>query len=165
MLRIIFGSKSEVTSRVAGMKEAPRRRSARLRLNQPSRLMSDSDSSTSRTESPLSGLRRSIGGRHRKKKTLVLDLDETLVHSTSRSNTIRGPLSLNTNTKQHDLMVEVLIDKHICLYYVYKRPHVDMFLKKVSEWYRLVIFTASMAEYADPVIDWLDSSRTLIAKH
>ncbi|KAG0043530.1 Nuclear envelope morphology protein 1, partial [Linnemannia elongata] len=34
----------------------------------------------------------------------------------------------------------------------------------VSEWYKLVIFTASMAEYADPVIDWLDQSKTLFDK-
>ncbi|KAF9973571.1 Nuclear envelope morphology protein 1 [Actinomortierella ambigua] len=87
-----------------------------------------------------------------KKKTLVLDLDETLIHSTSRGSRSPG------------FMVEVLVDHHACLYYVYKRPHVDYFLKKVSEWYKLVIFTASMAEYADPVIDWLDQNRTLFAR-
>ncbi|KAJ3223589.1 Nuclear envelope morphology protein 1 [Clydaea vesicula] len=87
-----------------------------------------------------------------KLKTLVLDLDETLIHSTSRM-----------ASRKHDHMVEVLIDKHICMYYVYKRPHVDYFLQKVSEWYKVVIFTASMAEYADPVIDWLDKSKTLIS--
>ncbi|KAK3846903.1 MAG: NLI interacting factor [Linnemannia gamsii] len=87
-----------------------------------------------------------------RKKTLVLDLDETLIHSTSRGSRSQG------------YMVEVLVDRHACLYYVYKRPHVDYFLKKVSEWYKLVIFTASMAEYADPVIDWLDQSKTLFDK-
>ncbi|KAJ3083819.1 Nuclear envelope morphology protein 1 [Quaeritorhiza haematococci] len=85
-------------------------------------------------------------------KTLVLDLDETLIHSTSRG------------SRNHDHVIEVLIDKHACLYYVYKRPHVDFFLKKVSEWYNVVIFTASMPEYADPVIDWLDGNRGLISK-
>jgi TFIIF-interacting CTD phosphatase-like protein len=35
---------------------------------------------------------------------------------------------------------------------------------QVSEWYKVVIFTASTPEYADPVIDWLDKSRTLISK-
>ncbi|RKO86745.1 NLI interacting factor, partial [Blyttiomyces helicus] len=88
----------------------------------------------------------------RKLKTLVLDLDETLVHSTSRG------------SRNHDHMVEVLIDKHVCLYYVYKRPYCDEFLKKVSEWYNVVVFTASVAEYADPVIDWLDNGRNLISK-
>lgn len=106
---------------------------------------------------PMSGLSSGYhgagaGGMGARKKTLVLDLDETLIHSTSRGSRSQG------------YMVEVLVDRHACLYYVYKRPHVDYFLKKVSEWYKLVIFTASMAEYADPVIDWLDQSKTLFDK-
>ncbi|KAH6561767.1 hypothetical protein BASA50_009064 [Batrachochytrium salamandrivorans] len=88
----------------------------------------------------------------KQKKTLVLDLDETLIHSTSRG------------SRRHDFIVEVLVDKHACLYYVYKRPHVDLFLRKAAEWFKIVIFTASMPEYADPVIDWLDSTRTIVAK-
>ncbi|GBB89218.1 hypothetical protein RclHR1_01590023 [Rhizophagus clarus] len=85
-----------------------------------------------------------------KTKTLILDLDETLIHSTSRG----------SRADAH--MIEVMVDNHACLYYVYKRPHVDHFLKKVSEWYKVVIFTASMPEYADPVIDWLDPNKNLI---
>ncbi|CAI2162813.1 7299_t:CDS:10 [Funneliformis geosporum] len=85
-----------------------------------------------------------------KSKTLILDLDETLIHSTSRG----------SRSDAH--MIEVMVDNHACLYYVYKRPHVDHFLKKVSEWYKVVIFTASMPEYADPVIDWLDPNKSLI---
>jgi hypothetical protein len=38
------------------------------------------------------------------KKILCLDLDETLVHSTPQS------------YRRHDFSVEVLIDKHACLY-------------------------------------------------
>jgi CTD nuclear envelope phosphatase 1 len=30
---------------------------------------------------------------------------------------------------------------------------------KVQKWYKLVIFTASVQEYADPVIDWLELER------
>ncbi|KAF9331308.1 Nuclear envelope morphology protein 1 [Podila minutissima] len=105
---------------------------------------------------PSSGLGAPGSGGHvglgARKKTLVLDLDETLIHSTSRGSRSQG------------YMVEVIVDRHACLYFVYKRPHVDYFLKKVAEWYKLVIFTASMAEYADPVIDWLDQSRTLFDK-
>ena len=58
----------------------------------------------------------------KKKKLLILDLDETLVHSTSKG------------SRYHDKnchLIEVLIEKHVCLYYVYTRPHVDFFLKKV----------------------------------
>jgi CTD nuclear envelope phosphatase 1 len=31
--------------------------------------------------------------------------------------------------------------------------------RQVSKWYNLVIFTASVQEYADPVIDWLEVER------
>jgi len=39
-----------------------------------------------------------------------------------------------------------------------------MLPSKVSGWYTLVIFTASMREYADPVIDWLDAGRGILVQ-
>ena len=42
--------------------------------------------------------------------------------------------------------------------------HIADLTAKVSAWYTLVIFTASMQEYADPVIDWLDAGRGIIGK-
>jgi len=86
------------------------------------------------------------------RKVLVLDLDETLIHSTSRG------------SRNHDHVIEVLVDRHVCLYYIFKRPHVDFFLEKVSQWYEVVIFTASMAEYADPVVDFLDPDGKLFSR-
>lgn len=35
---------------------------------------------------------------------------------------------------------------------------------QVSAWYTLVIFTASMQEYADPVIDWLDAGTGILER-
>ncbi|KAJ6614292.1 NLI interacting factor-like phosphatase-domain-containing protein [Mycena sp. CBHHK59/15] len=101
-------------------------------------------------------------------KTLVLDLDETLIHSTSRpllaGNSSSGFLGLGSNrNKGSGHMVEVVLGGHSTLYHVYKRPFVDFFLRTVSGWYTLVIFTASMQEYADPVIDWLDAGRGILA--
>ncbi|KAJ2807193.1 Nuclear envelope morphology protein 1, partial [Coemansia furcata] len=92
----------------------------------------------------------SMATRTAKRKILVLDLDETLIHSSPQG-----------SYRAHH-RIEVVIDKVACLYYVYKRPHVDYFLRRVSEWYKVVIFTASLAEYADPVIDLLDSQNKLI---
>lgn len=40
--------------------------------------------------------------------------------------------------------------------YVLKRPFVDEFLKKMGQLYECVLFTASLAKYADPVADLLD---------
>ena len=93
-------------------------------------------------------------------KTLVIDLDETLIHSLAKG----GRMSSGH-------MVEVKLNaaigyggttigpRHPILYYVHKRPHCDDFLRKVCKWYNLVVFTASVQEYADPVIDWLEQER------
>lgn len=87
------------------------------------------------------------------KKTLVLDLDETLIHSVFKK--VDGAdimlkipeevVDINGNTYQ--VMNDI---------YVFKRPGVDMFLKRLSRYYELVIFTASIDKYANPVIDSLD---------
>ncbi|KAI0677066.1 NLI interacting factor-like phosphatase-domain-containing protein [Trametes maxima] len=100
-------------------------------------------------------------------KTLVLDLDETLIHSTSRPIPSAGGSGLfgfaNRN-KGAGYTVEVVLGGRSTLYHVYKRPFVDYFLRKVSQWYTLVIFTASMQEYADPVIDWLDAGSGILGR-
>lgn len=100
----------------------------------------------------------SVVGPHQ--KTLILDLDETLIHSL-----------VNGGRFQTGHMVEVKLQAAVgaggqllgpqvpLLYYVHKRPYCDDFLKKVSKWYNLVVFTASVQEYADPVIDWLEVER------
>ncbi|XP_078727068.1 carboxy-terminal domain RNA polymerase II polypeptide A small phosphatase 1-like isoform X2 [Lampetra fluviatilis] len=69
----------------------------------------------------LSDVRPGDGGRI----CVVIDLDETLVHSSFKV-------------------------------YVLKRPHVDEFLKRMGELFECVLFTASLAKYADPVADLLD---------
>ncbi|WVR06370.1 hypothetical protein IAU60_003401 [Kwoniella sp. DSM 27419] len=108
-------------------------------------------------------------------KTLILDLDETLIHSTSRplkpaSSGGGGILGLSLGglvgkgKSREGHAVEVVLNGRSTMYHVYKRPYVDHFLKKVASWYTLVIFTASMPEYADPVIDWLDAGRNLFAR-
>jgi len=45
--------------------------------------------------------------------------------------------------------------------YVAKRPNVDEFLKKVGECYEVVVFTASLSKYADPVLDLLDIHKVI----
>lgn len=55
-----------------------------------------------------------------------------------------------------DFIVPVEIDGTVHQVYVLKRPHVDEFLKRMGELYECVLFTASLAKYADPVADLLD---------
>jgi len=100
-------------------------------------------------------------------KTLVLDLDETLIHSLAKGGRMSSghmvEVKLNTpvalSAPQPGQATPVLGPQHPILYYVHKRPHCDEFLRKVSKWFKLVVFTASVQEYADPVIDWLEVER------
>ncbi|CAE6430697.1 unnamed protein product [Rhizoctonia solani] len=81
---------------------------------------------------------------HTGRKCLVLDLDETLVHSSFKL------------IPQADYVVPVEIEWQWHNVYVIKRPGVDNFLKKMGELYEIVVFTASLSKYADPVLDKLD---------
>ncbi|XP_074644725.1 CTD small phosphatase-like protein isoform X2 [Tubulanus polymorphus] len=78
------------------------------------------------------------------KKTCIIDLDETLVHSSFKE------------VPNADFIVPVEIDGTVHQVYVLKRPFVDEFLQKMGELYECVLFTASLAKYADPVADLLD---------
>ncbi|KAF8919958.1 HAD-like domain-containing protein [Mucidula mucida] len=92
-----------------------------------------------------------IAPNHVGRKCLVLDLDETLVHSSFKS------------LPQADYVVPVEIEYHWHNVYVIKRPGVDNFLKKMGELYEVVVFTASLSKYADPVLDKLDIHQ--VVKH
>merc|ERR1712037_22851 len=96
-----------------------------------------------------------------KRKTLVLDLDETLIHSQHDGLGRGGPAR---STKTSDFTLNVVIDSHPVSFYVYKRPHVDYFLQTVSQWYDLVVFTASMEVYGSAVCDKLDPHKSIIRK-
>ncbi|CAH8570833.1 unnamed protein product [Dicrocoelium dendriticum] len=78
------------------------------------------------------------------KKCFVIDLDETLVHSSFKA------------VEHADFKVGVEIDGIIHRVYVLKRPHVDTFLSTMANLYECVLFTASLAKYADPVADFID---------
>lgn len=78
------------------------------------------------------------------KKCLILDLDETLVHSSFKY------------LRTADFVIPVEIDNQVHHVYVIKRPGVDEFLEKVGKWFEVVVFTASVAKYGDPLLDKLD---------
>lgn len=83
------------------------------------------------------------------RKCLVLDLDETLVHSSFKY------------VRQCDFVIPVEIEDQIHNVYVIKRPGVDHFLKKVGELYEVVVFTASVSRYGDPLLDILDTHKSV----
>lgn len=81
---------------------------------------------------------------HQGRKCLVLDLDETLVHSSFKL------------IHQADFTIPVEIEGAYHNVYVIKRPGVDQFMKRVGELYEVVVFTASVSKYGDPLLDQLD---------
>lgn len=93
-----------------------------------------------------------------KRKVLILDLDETLVHSTPIE-----PFPQFVHLYQYS--IDIYIDNTQCTFYVSERPHLKEFMRKVCEWYEVVIFTASVRNYADPVIDKLECSKKIAARY
>ncbi|CAG9326489.1 unnamed protein product [Blepharisma stoltei] len=86
------------------------------------------------------------------KRTLVLDLDETLVHSDIAP------------TQTYKEVVSFMSHGRLCNVYVSYRPFLLEFLKAASQKFEVVAFTASQKAYADQVLKNIDPQRKLI-KH
>ncbi|KAL6529395.1 hypothetical protein OROGR_015018 [Orobanche gracilis] len=81
--------------------------------------------------------------------TLVLDLDETLVHSTLEPcGDADFTFSVNFNLKEHAVHVRC-------------RPHLKDFLETVSTLFEIIIFTASQSIYAEQLLNVLDPKRRI----
>lgn len=74
------------------------------------------------------------------KKTLILDLDETLIHS------------CYTQLSEYDYKLD--IDNRTV--YVRKRPYLNQFLKKMSDLYEMIVYTSSEANYAFSILKSID---------
>jgi RNA polymerase II subunit A small phosphatase-like protein len=101
---------------------------------------------TESTESTTSGksLMGPLPPECKGQKTLVLDLDETLVHSSFRP--VPSP----------DFVISIELDGVTHRVYVQKRPGVDQFLEECASKFEVVVFTASLDKYANPLLDILD---------
>jgi len=80
------------------------------------------------------------------RKTLVLDLDETLVHcfdEYEENTTYDWTFQVHGEMGLYDVFCRV-------------RPHLEVFLKECSKVFELVLFTASQDNYANKVLDLVD---------
>ncbi|CAG9312212.1 unnamed protein product [Blepharisma stoltei] len=84
--------------------------------------------------------------------TLVLDLDETLVHSEAK------PIS------NPDAVINLIFNGVACNVYTLFRPGMYEFLHSVSKKFEVVVFTASHKAYASQLLRKIDPDRKLI-KH
>ena len=82
------------------------------------------------------------------RKTLVLDLDETLVHSQFQ------PFDVPS-----DIILKIELENEFHDIHVMVRPGVSEFLKNMGKIYEIVIFTASVSKYADPLLDIIDKEK------
>mmetsp|Transcript_81017 Transcript_81017/g.224104 ORF Transcript_81017/g.224104 Transcript_81017/m.224104 type:complete len:320 (-) Transcript_81017:153-1112(-) len=91
---------------------------------------------------------------HRGRRTLVLDLDETLVHCHP---------SLLVGSPPPALHLRIDVTSPPLNAHVYVRPFAQLMLALVAKVFEVVVFTASAAIYADQVLDFLDPDHTCVA--
>jgi RNA polymerase II subunit A small phosphatase-like protein len=90
--------------------------------------------------------------RSKGKKTLVLDLDETLVHSSFKP------------PSEPSIVLPVEIDGKKFKVFVLVRPGAMEFLVEMQKYYEVIIYTASLSKYADPLMDILDDKEACSAR-
>ncbi|CAD8054536.1 unnamed protein product [Paramecium sonneborni] len=83
------------------------------------------------------------------RKICVLDLDETLVHSQFKGE------------NGYDFLLDIIVQSQLFKVFVTVRPGVEAFLESLSEYFEIVLWTASLKEYADPVMDIIDPQRRI----
>lgn len=105
------------------------------------------------------------------KLTVVLDLDETLVcaYESSGLPPLLHSQALRTGLKWFELQC-VAIEKdaegksrvnHVT---VYERPGLQEFLRRVSEFAEVILFTAGLEGYASPLVDRIDPEKRIGAR-
>ncbi|ALC43068.1 CG12078 [Drosophila busckii] len=103
-----------------------------------------------------------------RRKTLILDMDETLISSVIKSRRYWQAHRPSRRIRYEQIIQRLPWDycfplhRSNAMVYVYKRPYVDFFLETVAKWYNLVVFTAATEGYASKVLDYLDAGRNIL---
>eukprot|EP01066_Platyproteum_vivax_P008943 Platyproteum_vivax@DN3880_c0_g1_i1.p1 len=89
-------------------------------------------------------------GEQGKKRTVLLDLDDTLVKT-----------CLNQKLKNRSPNFKISLRKE-GTFYVYTRPYVEEFLKELSKHFNIDVFTSADEQYAGVIADKLDKKKRYI---
>ena len=87
------------------------------------------------------------------KKVLLLDLDETLIHS---------DFNRECPSESYDAQISFKDDEEEFSVGIFIRKGLDQFLKEISKYFIVGIFTASVKPYADAVINHIDPNKEYI---
>ncbi len=82
-----------------------------------------------------------------KTKTIIFDLDETLIHCVD-----------DAETDNPDVVIPIHFseDPEPVMAGINIRPHIIECLELANKYFQVIIFTASEKEYADPILDYID---------
>lgn len=84
--------------------------------------------------------------------TLVLDLDETLIHFVSSDDAEDEELDKQLGNDEGE-------DEEENDFFYMVRPYCNKFLSELSQHFEIVIFTAAMQDYADWIVDGIDHKK------
>jgi len=151
---------------VARQKESPASTMDAKRRQNITAIASPSGNENQYTSARLNAVRNSSmnrrpgippqSARDRGKLTVILDIDETLIHSrlSSQQESYRQDEERKQSAGSCDEFKITLEDGETV--WVNKRPGLDKFLNHMSENYETFVYTAGLEEYAKPLLDWLD---------
>ena len=88
-----------------------------------------------------------------KKFTLVIDLDETLIHSDFD----------NELNEEYQKILQFNHEGESIMFSLFLRPGLQDFLNYIKEYFEVIIFTASRKEYADCILNYLDPENNIIS--
>jgi Dullard-like phosphatase family protein len=102
---------------------------------------------------------------HKGKLCVVLDMDETLIHSQFNSAVEYRQAEAREDVKsKHDFVVHIGSGDEDETANVYMRPGLARFIEKGSAMFEFVVFTAALPVYAKPVLDRIDPHNKFAAR-
>ena len=94
-----------------------------------------------------------LPSRKNNKKTLILDMDETLIHA-----------DVDFNFKFHNEILKFTCDNEEILIPLILRPHLFEFLDYAYEHFELIVFTASETDYANAILNYIEKDKKYFIK-